>query len=44
MMAPMELMLAGVVIVVSLLLAAWQERPVTQRASSRQDSRPGHRR
>ncbi len=32
----MELMLAGVVIVVSLLLAAWQERPATERAA------PGH--
>lgn len=31
----MELLLAGLVIVVSLLLAAWQERPVSRGRSKR---------
>ncbi|GGB61811.1 hypothetical protein GCM10008019_17170 [Deinococcus soli (ex Cha et al. 2016)] len=32
---PMELLLAGLVIVVSLILAAWQERPGARRRSRR---------
>ena len=40
MMAGMELLLAGLAIVISLLLAAWQERPAAQRAPSRDHTRP----